>query len=254
MARMLRRPTGMKPMEAGWQDIRMYKIVIINAKGGSGKSTVAINLASYYAARAFRPALMDLDPQASATRWLSKRPEQRSAIYGIPAFRRDLNVTASWQMRVPPAINRLIVDTPAAMDPLRMADAVRNADAILVPILPSDIDVHAATRTIRDLLTIAKVDRKQNGLAIIANRVRINTLSYQALMRFLESMDIPIVATLRDTQNYVQAADRGIGIHEMKTRLAKEETEEWGSLIQWLEARRARAMQTTLNSSADGTG
>lgn len=232
----------------------MYKIVIINAKGGSGKTTVAINLASYYAARAFRPALMDLDPQASSTRWLSKRPEQRPAIYGIPAFRRDLNVTASWQMRVPPAINRLIVDTPAAMDPLRMADAVRGADAILVPILPSDIDVHAATRTIRDLLTIAKVDRKQNGLAIIANRVRINTLSYQALMRFLETMDIPIVATLRDTQNYVQAADRGIGIHEMKTRLAKEETEEWGSLIQWLEARRARALQSEIGDASSTGG
>ncbi len=228
---------------AGLQSDRMYKIVVINAKGGSGKTTVAINLASYYAARAFRPALMDLDPQASATRWLSKRPENRAAIYGIPAFRRDLNVTASWQMRVPPAINRLIVDTPAAMEPLRMAEAVRGAEAILVPILPSDIDVHAATRTIRDLLTVGQVDRKRNNLAIIANRVRINTLSYQALMRFLESMDIPIVATLRDTQNYVQAADRGIGIHEMKTRLAREETEEWGSLIHWLEARRARALQ-----------
>ncbi len=221
----------------------MYKIVVINAKGGSGKTTVAINLASYYAARAFRPALMDIDPQASSTRWLSKRPESRPAIYGIPAFHRDLRVTASWQMRVPPAINRLIVDTPAAMEPLRMSEIVRGADVILVPILPSDIDVHAATRTIRDLLTIARVDRKRNGLAIIANRVRINTLSYQALMRFLETMDIPIVATLRDTQNYVHAADRGIGIHELNTRLAKEETREWGSLIQWLEARRAQALQ-----------
>lgn len=221
----------------------MYKIVVINAKGGSGKTTVAINLASYYAARAFRPALMDLDPQASSTRWLSKRDEKRPAIYGIPAFHRDLSVTASWQMRVPPAVNRLIVDTPAAMKPNRMAEAVRGADAVIVPILPSDIDVHAATRTIRDLLTVGQIDRKRNNLAIIANRVRINTLSYQALMKFLETMDIPIVATLRDTQNYVHAADRGIGIHELKTRLAKEETREWGSLIQWLEARRALSLQ-----------
>lgn len=241
-------------MGAGHGNVQMYKIVIVNAKGGSGKTTVAINLASYYAARAFRPALMDLDPQASSTRWLSKRPAERPAIYGIPAFRRDLNVTASWQTRVPPAINRLIVDTPAAMDPLRMTDAVRNADAILVPILPSDIDVHAATRTIRDLLTIAKVNRKQNGLAIIANRVRINTLSYQSLMRFLETMDIPIVATLRDTQNYVQAADRGVGIHEMKTRLAKVETDEWGSLIQWLEGRRARSLQSDLENTSGEVG
>lgn len=248
---MPRWPDRQEAMGAGPQDFCMYKIVVINAKGGSGKTTVAINLASYYAARAFRPALMDLDPQASATRWLSKRPENRAAIYGIPAFHRDLRVTASWQTRVPPAINRLIVDTPAAMEPLRMADIVRGADAIIVPILPSDIDVHAATRTIRDLLTIAKVDRRQNGLAIIANRVRINTLSYQALMRFLDSMDLPIVATLRDTQNYVHAADRGIGVHEMKTRLAREETREWGSLIQWLEARRAQALQSETAQQRD---
>ena len=100
-----------------------------------------------------------------------------------------------------------------------------------------------ATRTIRDLLTVGQVDRKRNNLAVIANRVRINTLSYQALMRFLDTMDLPIVATFRDTQNYVHAADRGIGIHELKTRLAKEETAEWGSLIQWLEARRASNLQ-----------
>ena len=97
-----------------------------------------------------------------------------------------------------------------------MPELTRSADKILVPVLPSDIDIHACSRCIQNLLLVAKVHRNDNRLGIIANRVRRNTLIYQSLERFLATLDIPIVATLRDSQNYVRAAESGLGLQEMK--------------------------------------
>ena len=99
-----------------------------------------------------------------------------------------------------------------------------------------DIDIHAASRCIADLLLVAKVRRGDNRIGVIANRVRRNTLTYQALMRFLETLGIPIVATFRDSQSYVRSAELGIGIHEMKSYTVREDLEQWEPLIGWLEA------------------
>jgi chromosome partitioning protein len=102
-------------------------------------------------------------------------------------------------------------------------------------VLPSDIDIHTCSRTIRDLLLVAKIRREDDRIGVIANRVRRNTLTYQALIRFLQTLGIPIVATIRDSQNYVRAAEHGIGVHEMKSYIAREDVEQWEPLVQWLE-------------------
>ena len=107
---------------------------------------------------------------------------------------------------------------------------------IIVPVLPSDIDIHAASRCIADLLLVAKVRRGDNRIGVIANRVRRNTLTYQALMRFLETLGIPIVATFRDSQSYVRSAELGIGIHEMKRHQVAEDVAQWEPLIAWIES------------------
>ena len=177
----------------------MYKIVVLNSKGGSGKTTVATNLASYYATRAFRPSLMDLDPQGSSIRWLEVRPQTSARVHGIAAYKRNERVTKTFQNRVPRGSQRLIVDTPAALDPMKFAEVTRGADAIVVPILPSDIDIHASARVISNLLTAGRIDRREERLCIVANRVRINTRSYDSLQRFLDSLQIPIVSRFRDT-------------------------------------------------------
>jgi len=101
-------------------------------------------------------------------------------------------------------------------------------------VLPSDIDIHACSRCIRDLLLIAKIHREDNRIGVVANRIRRNTLIYQALIRFLHTLGIPIVATIRDSQNYVRAAELGVGVHEMKRYLAQEDVEQWLPLIAWL--------------------
>jgi chromosome partitioning protein len=116
-----------------------------------------------------------------------------------------------------------------------MPDITRDADKIIVPVLPSDIDIHTCSRTIRDLLLVAKIRREDDRIGVIANRIRRNTLTYQSLIRFLQTLGIPIVATIRDSQNYVRAAELGIGVHEMKSYIAQEDVEQWEPLVEWLE-------------------
>lgn len=235
----------------------MQKIIVLNPKGGSGKTTIATNLASYYAVAGLCPTLMDLDAQGSTTRWLSKRAKGQPTIHGIAGYERNSRVTRSFATRIPPESQRLVVDTPAALEPQRLPDITRNATAILVPVLPSDIDIHAAAKCISDLLLIAKIRREEQRIAVIANRVKKNTLMFKSLMKFLESLRIPVIATLRDSQNYIRASESGIGLFEVKPYLVREDLEQWLPLVGWLAQRKALeieagapALTSVLTSSA----
>src|SRR5581483_5610541 len=213
----------------------MKRIVVMNPKGGSGKTTIAINLASYFASRQQSPVLMDFDPQGSSLRWVKKRQPTQPPIHVIAAFEKDARTTRAFQLRVPDSSTHVIVDTPAAVESRAMPDITKDADKILVPVLPSVIDIHACSRCIRDLLLVAKIRREDNRIGVIANRIRRNTLTYQTLIRFLQTLGIPIVATISDSQNYVRAAELGIGVHEMKSYLAAEDVEQWQPLVEWLD-------------------
>jgi chromosome partitioning protein len=229
----------------------MQRIVVLNPKGGSGKTTIAVNLAGYYASRQQRPVLMDYDPQGSSGRWVSRRDPARPKVHLISAHERDARVTRAFQLHPPPDATHVILDTPAAVTSQTMVELTRQADKILVPVLPSDIDIHACSRCIRDLLLVAKIRRNDNRLGVIANRVKVNTLVYQSLLRFLESLGIPIVATLRDSQNYIRAAETGLGIHEMKLPQVYEDVRAWESLTAWLESTDAPQHAVSLEVSAE---
>jgi chromosome partitioning protein len=213
----------------------VQRIVVLNPKGGSGKTTVAINLAAHYALRGEQPVLMDFDPQGSAARWVRKRHERLPHIHLIAAFERDAGTTRTFQLRIPHGTRRVVVDTPAAIGAGELPELTRAADKILVPVLPSDIDIHACARCVQNLLLVAKVRREDNRLGIIANRVRRNTLIYQSLTRFLGTLDIPIVATLRDSQNFVRSAELGLGLEDMKPREIADDMVQWQPLLDWLE-------------------
>jgi chromosome partitioning protein len=144
-------------------------------------------------------------------------------------------------MRVPADAAHVVVDTPAAVPAQQMPEMTKSADAIIVPVLPSDIDIHAFSRCIADLLLIAKVRRDENRIGVIANRVRRNTVIYQSLMRFLETLRIPVIATLRDSQNYVRAAEQGVGLYEMKHHLVAQDLADWTPLLEWLKAKEGLA-------------
>jgi chromosome partitioning protein len=228
----------------------MQRIIVLNPKGGSGKTTVATNLAARFATVGKSPVLMDLDPQGSSMRWLQKRSRELPQIHGIAGFERSTSVTRSWQLRIPAASDVVIVDSPAALDAQRLPEVIRGADAILVPVMPSDIDIHAAAKCIADLLLIGKVRRSEGILGIIANRVRSNTLISQSLMRFLKSLDIPLVATLRDTQNYVRAAQTGTGLHEMPRWQVSRDLSDWEELTNWLDSRQPDVPPQTISGAA----
>ena len=214
----------------------LNKIVILNPKGGCGKTTLATNLASYYALRGPMPAVMDCDPQGSTMSWLDKRDASRPPIHGIAAFKKTMQATRSWQLRVPNETTSLIVDSPASLTHEDLRELTRDATSILVPVLPSAIDIHAASRCIADLLLVAKIDRRDNKLAVVANRTRQNTKSFEKLMRFLDSLGIPIIAVLRDSQNYVHATDQGIGLAEMQPYKVRKDIDELKKIIFWLDS------------------
>ncbi len=213
----------------------LNRIVVLNPKGGCGKTTLATNLASYYSLKGPMPAVMDCDPQGSTMSWLDRRDASRPPIHGIAAYKKTMQATRSWQLRVPNETTNLIVDSPASLTHDDLREITRDATSILVPVLPSAIDIHAASRCIADLLLVAKIDRRENKLAVVANRTRRNTKSFDKLMRFLDSLGIPIIAVLRDSQNYVRGAEQGIGIVEMQPYKVRKDREELEKIITWLD-------------------
>src|ERR1700689_289299 len=213
----------------------MQRIVVVNPKGGSGKTTVATNLASHFAVLGEHPVLMDYDVQGSSSHWVRMRHEPQPQVQLVSVFERNALATRAFQLQVPKDTGRVIIDTPAAVEAHDMPALTRFADKILVPVLPSDIDIHACSRCVQNLLLVAKVRRRENRLGIIANRVRRNTLSSQSLLRFLDTLGVPIVATLRDSQNYVRAAARGLGLEEMNPSQVFDDQPQWQSLFDWLE-------------------
>jgi len=216
----------------------LHKIVILNPKGGCGKTTLATNLASYYAMRGPPPTLIDCDPGGYCLRWVDKRPADRPKVYGLPVH--DHCEHADRPLPAWPGSRELIVDLPAAMNTNQLFQEIYDAGSVLIPIVPSEIDVHSAAKFIADLLLVAQFDRRNRNLAIVANRTRHYTKSYKMLMRFLTSLRIPIAAQLRDSQNYTHAAALGIGICELPAYRAGRDIEQFAGLISWLDNWRVR--------------
>jgi chromosome partitioning protein len=208
----------------------MRTILVINAKGGCGKTTISTNLASYYASRGRKTALVDYDVQQSSLEWLEQRPEWREPIKGIAG--------GEQRVRIPNNIERVVLDSPARVQGRQVSDLLRRADLVLVPVLPSPIDIRAAAHFIGDLLVRGRINERQNRVAVVANRVRENTLVYVQLQKFLKSLQIPFVTTLRDTQNYIRAVERGIGIFEMAPSMVEKDLAQWRRLLRWIERKR----------------
>ena len=221
-----------------------HKIVILNPKGGSGKTTLATNLASHFSMRGPPPTLVDCDPGGYSLRWIDKRAATRPAVYGIEAFD-DLPPQDSLGNLVPES-KEVIYDLPAALDSNEIFDHVYDASSILIPIVPSEIDIYSAAKFIADLLLFTQLDRRKRNLAIVANRVRKHTKSYGMLCRFLNSLDIPVVARLRDSQNFVHAASSGLGISEMPAHKVRPDLDEFEAIVSWLDRWRLRQLDALI--------
>lgn len=213
----------------------MQRTLVLNTKGGCGKTTIATSLAAYFARR-YGTTLLDYDPQGSSLRWLQRRGADRPAIEGVRAHGgHHRGVTRTWLTHNPRA-ERTVIDAPAGVGGPALADLLRDVDAVVIPVLPSPIDIQAAADFIRDLLLEGRSRQCGVRLAVVANRARTQTRIYRALERFLSTLNLPFLATLRDSQNYVRAVERGLGIHELGVKACAPDVEQWAPLIRWLEA------------------
>ena len=210
----------------------MRTIMLVNAKGGCGKSTVATNLASYYATCGKNVTLADMDPQGSSFGWVANRPEDRPVITAIAGWKEPVRASRDTDV--------LIIDTAAGTEGKELTALARKVETILVPVLPSTIDMRAAKQFLYKMLLMGRISREETKVAVIANRVRENTLIYDKLNSFLRKLDIPFVATLRDTQNYIRADERGLGIFELAPSSVYWDLEQWQKLTRYLNSKRSR--------------
>lgn len=214
---------------------RPFRVLLANAKGGCGKTTLATNIASHFASQGEGTALIDYDPQGSSSDWLSARNSSVANITGIAAFKNQhLNTTRSYALRVPATTTRIVIDTPAGLTGHGLSDMIQASDLIIIPVIPSSIDIRAATRFIKDVLLSPAYRTKKKPIAVVANRVKKNTLIYQKLERFLNSLNIPFIASFRDTQQYVRASEHGLGLADYAQKDNKDRLE-WLPMIAWLE-------------------
>ena len=207
--------------------------MVLNAKGGCGKSTLATNIAVYFAREGHEVAIADYDPQRTSLDWLAGRPADLPKITGVPAYEEGLrNVARSTEI--------LVIDAPARVHGTELNELVRRAETIVVPVLPSTIDIKACGHFMAELLELGKVSRKQARLAVVANRVREYTLIFEELDQYLTKLKVPYLASLREAQNYVRAYARGMGVLELPEYLAWPDWKQWEPIVEWLDSKRSQ--------------
>jgi len=207
----------------------MRSILVVNPKGGCGKTTIATNLAGYYASKNVTTSLVDMDQQRSSYQWVKSRPENAEP---IEVFTEQEN---SYDTK------RVIFDCPAQIHLGLTTDLINKSDVIIMPINPSIIDHRAAFKFIFDVRGMIRADVcKKIQIGMVANRANASFNSYTELEKFSKMMQTPIITSLRNSQNYVSAADSGLSIFEMPHRRVVTDREQWKPLTYWAEGRLLR--------------
>ncbi len=218
-------------------DSTARRILVINGKGGCGKTTIATNLAVAYAHEGRTVALVDNDPQASSTYWCEQRDAALPAVSLIAAHEPPkMYQTQTYRNRLPPEADRIIIDGHSNTRDRDLESLLKQADVILVPLLPSSIDIRAGGRFITNLLTHRIFRNAPRPVGVIANRIQPNTETHAKLEHFLQCLDVPAVATFRDSQAYATAAEDGLGVIDMQDcRSARKEAPAWRELTRWID-------------------
>jgi chromosome partitioning protein len=203
----------------------MPVIVIANPKGGAGKSTLSTNLAGCLAASGHAVMLGDVDRQQSSRQWLAMRPPHLSRILGWDVATDDV-------LRPPKGVTHVVLDTPAGLHGKRLEAVLRIADRVLIPLQPSLFDIQATHAFVHQLRAHKRAGQIQLGL--VGMRVREHTKANEQLHDYLATLPVPVVAWLRDTQNYVQLAARGLTLWDVAPSRVERDLEQWAPLRKWI--------------------
>ncbi len=211
----------------------MRTIMLMNAKGGCGKTTLATNIATWFADEGAKVAIADFDPQRSSLDWL----EARNDYEGIPAIQGIDAVNGP--VRAAPGTDYLIIDAPAGTHAKALGAIIRRAQTVILPVLPSPIDMRACARFLEELFLNGRVSDKKVRVGIVANRVREHTRIYRDLETYLGHLKLPFLTHLRESQNYIRAAEQGLGLFELAPSMVYQDVEQWDPVFAWLKSRRS---------------
>jgi len=206
----------------------MLKVLVASSKGGAGKSTLATNLAAHYAVKGHNTVLVDADRQGSSLRWSEKRAAHANAVLGIPGLRRD------WEKHVPGDAERVIIDSAAGIRASEVADYLDGIDAVVVPVLPSAIDLEATAPFLAEIAELPRIKRGKVAVGIVANRLKPWTNASQLAVEEIKAFPFPLVAQLRDTQGYVLANALGKSIFDYHSEMVRSHQDDWKGLLRWL--------------------
>ncbi len=203
----------------------MPVIVVANPKGGVGKTTLSTNLAGYLASRGRAVMLGDVDRQQSSRTWLGLRPN------GLPKIM-SWEIAAGEVVRPPKGTTHIVLDTPAGLHGKRLDEVMKLADKVLIPLQPSIFDIHATHEFVTELLAHRRSAKVQ--IAVVGMRTREGTISTDQLRNFLQGVGVPLLAFLRDTQNYVHLAAHGLTLWDVASTRFQGDREQWEPIVTWV--------------------
>jgi chromosome partitioning protein len=206
----------------------MQKILVASSKGGCGKTTIATNLAAHFAQNGKNTVLVDADRQGSSQRWAEKRAGLPAAVLALSGLRRD------WQTKIPEDAQHVVVDGPAGIRAGELAELLEGIDVLLIPVLPSRIDLEASEAFLSEIANLARIKRGKVAVGLVANRLKPWTTASQQAIDEIKRLPFPLVAQLRDTQGYVLVAGLGKSIFDYNSELIRTHQENWDKLLRWL--------------------
>ena len=207
----------------------MKTILVASSKGGAGKTTLATNLAAYFALDGKRTVLVDADPQHSATRWAERRAELESAVLPIDASGRR-----AWRAWLPEDAERVVVDAPAGAMADDLGSFLEHADAVVVPVLPSALDIEATVGFLNTLAKVPRVHKRKLPVGLVVNRSKPWTNASQQAVEMLKTWPYPVITQLRDTQAYVVMAGLGRSLFDYRSAQVREHQADWEPLLKWI--------------------